>query len=71
MIAMTLLAASIYWHLPILLVLVSLVYSASRYDEWRAIIVHAARNCVYIVFFMGSVFVVLFFLSTVWQRYFG
>jgi hypothetical protein len=27
-------AASIYWDLPVLLVVVSLVYSATRHDRW-------------------------------------
>ncbi len=67
----TLFATSIYWHFPILLVLVSLVYSATRHDEWRVISIQAARNCAYIIFFMGSVFVVLFFISMIWPRYFG
>jgi hypothetical protein len=58
-------AASIYWHLPIMLILVSLVYSATRYDQWDLIISNAIRGCIYIIFFMGSVFVVLWFLSSV------
>ena len=33
-----LLAESIYWHFPILLVTVSLVYSATRYEEWPDIL---------------------------------
>jgi hypothetical protein len=32
-----------YWHLPLLIVLVSLVYSATRFDQWRAIVNEAAR----------------------------
>ena len=71
MIAMTLWGMSIYWHLPILLVFVSVVYSATRHDEWRPILIQALRNGVYIIFFMGSVFVVLLFLSTIWPHYFG
>ena len=35
---MTLFAASIYWHLPILLVVFSLVYSATRHDRWDRIL---------------------------------
>lgn len=55
----------IYLHLPILLILVSLVYSATRYDEWDLILGNAIRGCVYIITFLGSVFVVLWFLSSV------
>jgi hypothetical protein len=36
-------AFSIYWHLPILIVVVSLVYSATRYDQWGAILHEALR----------------------------
>ena len=32
-----------YWHLPLLIVLVSLVYSATRFDQWSAIVHEAAR----------------------------
>jgi hypothetical protein len=32
-----------YWHLPLLIVLVSLVYSATRFDQWRAIVREATR----------------------------
>jgi hypothetical protein len=32
-----------YWHLPLLIVLVSLVYSATRYDQWGAILHEAVR----------------------------
>lgn len=31
-------AASIYWHLPVLLVAFSLVYSATRHDRWDRIL---------------------------------
>ena len=61
-------AASIYWHLPIMVVLVSLVYHATRYDEWPEIIHHSIRGGAYIVFFMGSVFLFLLFLSSVLPR---
>ena len=59
------LASSIYWHLPILVILVSLVYSATRFDDWRRILHHALRGGVYVVVFMGAVFTVLFFLSSI------
>lgn len=56
---------SLYWHLPVLIILVNLVYSASRYDDLRQILSHAARGMVYIVFFLGGVYLVLLALSTV------
>ena len=36
-------AASIYWHLPVLIVVISLVYSATRFENWRSIFVEAFR----------------------------
>lgn len=62
------LASSIYWHLPILVVLVSLVYSATRYDDWRRIFHHALRGGIYVVVFMGAVFLFLYFLSSILPR---
>ncbi len=37
MILAAIFAIHLYWHLPILIVLISLVYSATRHDEWPAI----------------------------------
>jgi hypothetical protein len=62
---LALLAVSIYWHLPIMVVLVSLVYTATRYDDWHQIFRNSVRNGLYIVVFMGAVFLVLLFLSTI------
>ena len=38
-----LIAESIYWHFPILLVTVSLVYSATRYENWPDILREAVQ----------------------------
>jgi len=57
-------AVSIYWHLPILLVVVSLVYSATRYDQWNMIVYEAARWGFRMLLFLGAIAVVLYFLST-------
>jgi hypothetical protein len=38
-----LLTHSIYWELPVLIVLVSLVYSATRFDRWDYILREAFR----------------------------
>jgi hypothetical protein len=37
------LAVNMFWHLPILIVIISLVYSATRYDEWGPILREALR----------------------------
>jgi hypothetical protein len=42
-ILMPLASLSIYWHLPFLIVIISLVYSATRYEEWPSIARETAR----------------------------
>ena len=34
---------SIYYHLPLLIVLISLVYSGTRYETWPSILLEALR----------------------------
>jgi hypothetical protein len=46
-------------HLPLLIILVSLVYSATRFDEWSAILREAVRWGVRLVLFLGAIGVVL------------
>jgi hypothetical protein len=36
-------AVNMFWHLPILIIIISLVYSATRYDEWSPILREAVR----------------------------
>jgi hypothetical protein len=43
MIPTPLLATSIYVHLPIMIVLISLVYSATRFERWDNILKEAFR----------------------------
>ena len=57
-------AASIYWHLPVLLVVVSLVYSATRHDNWKLISREAFRWGRNMAVFLGVIALVLFLLST-------
>ena len=57
-------AVSIYWHLPILLVVVSLVYSATRHDQWKLILNEAARWGFRMFLFLGGIGIALFLLST-------
>jgi len=54
---------SIYWDLPVLIVVVSLVYSATRYDEWGAIAHEAVRWGGRMAGFLGGIGVVLYALS--------
>jgi hypothetical protein len=55
---------SIYWHLPILIVVVSIVYSATRYDSWRQIFREAFRWGLRMALFLVGIGLALFALST-------
>ena len=59
-----LLAASIYIHLPILIVVVSIVYSATRYDHWPTILNEAFRWGLRMLVFLMSIGLGLYALST-------
>ena len=61
---MNLVSGSIYWQLPILILVISLVYSATRYDEWGAIFKETGRWIFNMTAFMGGIGVVLYFLAT-------
>jgi hypothetical protein len=56
-------ALSIYWHLPILIVVVSLVYSATRFDDWDAIFREAYRWGFRMAGFLVGIGVVLFAIA--------
>jgi hypothetical protein len=58
------LLASIYWQLPPLLVVISLVYSATRYEEWGSIWREAVRWGVRMTIFLVFIGVVLYVLAT-------
>ena len=61
---MSLLAHNIYLtDLPLLIVLVSLVYSATRYDQWDAILREALNWGKRMTVFLGGIGVVLYALS--------
>ena len=46
---------NVYWYLLPLIVVVSLVYSATRYEEWPIILRRAVRLAVFIAGFMGVI----------------
>ncbi len=54
---------SIYWHLPVLVVVVSLVYSATRYDQWGPILREALRWGLRLVGFLAGVGVLLYLVT--------
>ena len=54
---------SFYWHLPLLIVLVSLVYSATRHDQWGAIAREAVRWVRNLTAFLVSIVFVLWVVA--------
>lgn len=56
-------ALSIYWHLPFMLLIISLVYSATRHEDWDDILIEAFRWGIRMFGFMLLVGVVLFGVS--------
>jgi hypothetical protein len=56
-------AISQFWYALPLIVVVSLVYAATRHELMQAILVHAARTGVWITGFMVVVFCLLSLLS--------
>jgi hypothetical protein len=63
MISTSLWATNIYWHLPLLIVVISLVYSATRYDHWENIFREAVRWGLRMTAFLAGIAVVLYILS--------
>jgi hypothetical protein len=55
---------SIYWHLPILIIVVSIVYSATRFDSWNLIFREALRWGLRMTAFLVGIGVALYALST-------
>jgi hypothetical protein len=53
-----------YWHLPVLIVVISLVYSATRFDEWRPILREAFRWGLRLTAFLFAIVVVLYVVAT-------
>jgi hypothetical protein len=60
--ATALLAGQIWYMLP-LIVAVSLVYGATRHEEPRAIAQHALSTAMWMVIFLGAVFLILLAVS--------
>jgi hypothetical protein len=59
-----LVASSIYWHLPLLIVVISLVYSATRFDEWGPILREALRWGLRLTMFLLVIAAVLYALAS-------
>ena len=54
---------NIYFHLPVLIVVISLVYSATRFEHWRNIFSEALRWGLRMSLFLCGIGVVLFLVS--------
>jgi TM2 domain-containing membrane protein YozV len=61
----------VFIHFPIMLIIFNLVFSATRFDDGRHIIRHAGRGMIYIITFLGGVFLFLFALDWVVTQLFG
>jgi hypothetical protein len=56
---------SVTWlHLPVLLVIVSLVYGATRFDDWPSILRESVRWVVRLFAFLVVIVVILYVLAT-------
>jgi hypothetical protein len=56
-------AMSIYLHLPFMLLIISMVYSATRHEEWNDILIEAFRWGIRMFGFMVIVGIVLYGVS--------
>jgi hypothetical protein len=54
-----------YVHIPVLLILISLVYSATRFDEWPLILQEAVRWGRNLLGFLLVIAIVLYALATI------
>jgi hypothetical protein len=54
----------LFWHLPVLIVIISLVYSATRFDPWGAILAESVRWVLRMTAFLASIGVFLYVLAT-------
>ena len=54
---------SVYVHFPILIVVISLVYSATRFEEWSDILHEAVRWAYRMTTFLGVIAVVLYLFA--------
>ena len=53
-----------YLHVPVLLILISLVYSATRFDQWHLILREAFRWGMRLLTFLVVIVIVLYVVAT-------
>ncbi len=56
-------AAHIYLHFPVLILVISLVYSATRFEHWPDIFAEALRWAVRMTTFLGGIAVALYLFA--------
>jgi len=56
-------AISIYWHLPVVIILISLIYSATRFENWDAICLEAMRWGLRMAAFLIGISAVLYVVA--------
>jgi hypothetical protein len=54
---------NIYWFLVPLVLVISLVFSATRHEHWQTIVLRAMRSATWSMVFLGIVFLVLLVIS--------
>ena len=54
---------NIYWFVLPLVVVISLVFSATRHEHWQPIVSGAIRTGIWLVVFLGIFFLLLFVIS--------
>jgi hypothetical protein len=54
-----------YLHLPLAIVLISLVYGATRYDQWDLILKESLRWGLRLTGFLFAVILILYLVATV------
>ena len=60
---MNLTSIPFYWHLPLLIVVISLVYSATRFERWSSILLEAFRWGVRMISFLLLIGLALYLLQ--------
>ena len=66
---MNLLLENVHVYLFPLIVVVSLVYSATRFEDWKLIWQHSFRWAAYILTFLGGTYLFLWLLTLGWSAY--
>ena len=52
-----------YWHFPVMIVVISLVYSATRFESWPDILRETLRWIYRMVVFLGGIALAMFLFS--------